>query len=224
MAFKIFGAIVGLTSLQGFVQADILCAAPGEALCGSASDMAVVNTAEFATNVTKAGGKSFLDKIPGAEAIALVIGKGTLSPGCLACQGSALDCGQRERNCMRICLQGACSDACRTCMTETCSITAACGGVPGVSIQRHYTCGTSNNLQNLTVNENLANLNFTGTCCATYSSNTTICQDHMPTTTTTTTQAMMQNQTVATQLSGTVDAKASLTVLLASAAALVQLQ
>eukprot|EP00929_Paragymnodinium_shiwhaense_P098279 TRINITY_DN59785_c0_g1_i1.p1 TRINITY_DN59785_c0_g1~~TRINITY_DN59785_c0_g1_i1.p1 ORF type:complete len:191 (+),score=38.57 TRINITY_DN59785_c0_g1_i1:161-733(+) len=190
--------------------------------------MAVVNTAAFASNVTKAGGTSYLSKIPGADAIELVLGKDVLSPGCLACQGSALDCGQRERTCLSICLQGACSDACRTCMTQTCSITAACGGVPGVSIQRHYTCGTSNNMQNLTVNEDLAELNFTGHCCATYSSNTTICPDHVRSTTaTTTTQTMPtmnNNNTAATQLSGAIGATAPLTFLLASAATLAQLE
>eukprot|EP00929_Paragymnodinium_shiwhaense_P013751 TRINITY_DN1215_c0_g1_i3.p2 TRINITY_DN1215_c0_g1~~TRINITY_DN1215_c0_g1_i3.p2 ORF type:complete len:221 (-),score=51.85 TRINITY_DN1215_c0_g1_i3:273-842(-) len=189
--------------------------------------MSVVDTAEFASNVTKAGAKSYLSKIPGKEAIELVIGKGVLSAGCLACQGSALDCGQRERSCMSICLQGACSDDCRVCMTQTCGITAACGGVPGVTGQRHYTCGTSNNMQNLTVNEDLAKLDFNGTCCATYSSNTTICPDHVRMTTSTTTaeSMMMQNQSAATtQLSAAVGATAPLTFLLASAATLVQFQ
>eukprot|EP00929_Paragymnodinium_shiwhaense_P110171 TRINITY_DN7693_c0_g1_i1.p1 TRINITY_DN7693_c0_g1~~TRINITY_DN7693_c0_g1_i1.p1 ORF type:complete len:248 (+),score=32.65 TRINITY_DN7693_c0_g1_i1:63-746(+) len=170
MARCLVSVVIGTISACGLAQGQLLCAPKGQALCGEAQDMAIVNTTDFAHSISRAGLESVMKKIPGAQAMETVIGKGVLSAGCLVCQGAAIDCAAHQRDCMSICMQSSCGDLCRTCMTRACSIEAACGGQPGKTIQEHFSCGTSNNQDKLTVMSERINLTFEGTCFATYES------------------------------------------------------
>eukprot|EP00929_Paragymnodinium_shiwhaense_P074314 TRINITY_DN38018_c0_g1_i1.p1 TRINITY_DN38018_c0_g1~~TRINITY_DN38018_c0_g1_i1.p1 ORF type:complete len:233 (+),score=31.75 TRINITY_DN38018_c0_g1_i1:68-766(+) len=169
MAKSAFYGMVCAISMQSFAQGQLLCAPPAEALC--ADDMAVVNTTDFAQSISRAGIEKIFKKIPGTQALEAVLGKGLLSAGCLVCQGAAIDCAADQRDCMSLCMQSSCGDACRTCMTRACSIEAACGGVPGKTIQEHVSCGNTNDRNKLTVMSDQINLTFTGTCSATYDGN-----------------------------------------------------
>eukprot|EP00929_Paragymnodinium_shiwhaense_P016523 TRINITY_DN12493_c0_g1_i1.p1 TRINITY_DN12493_c0_g1~~TRINITY_DN12493_c0_g1_i1.p1 ORF type:complete len:288 (-),score=48.58 TRINITY_DN12493_c0_g1_i1:465-1253(-) len=161
-----FVAVV--SSMLPSAAGQMVCAVKGEALCGSAADFDLVRKPSFAKELTKAGMEAYMLKLSGADAIEMVLGKGTLSPGCVACQGTALDCGLKQRGCISLCVSSSCGAACRSCMHEQCSVEKACGGVPGVSVQPLYTCAQGDSDNDFTVDNDLVGLKFHGLCTSTF--------------------------------------------------------
>jgi len=143
--------------------AQMQCAPSGVAYCASSQDMGVINNAAFATDLTTAAAEVFINRVPGAQAIEGTIGKGRLTPGCLACQGDSLDCAVQQTQCYQLCAESSCSAECRGCTQQKCDVTKACGGAPGVSIQSPYSC-TNNDPNLMHINQDLLNLPFTGSC------------------------------------------------------------
>eukprot|EP00929_Paragymnodinium_shiwhaense_P056762 TRINITY_DN28418_c0_g1_i1.p2 TRINITY_DN28418_c0_g1~~TRINITY_DN28418_c0_g1_i1.p2 ORF type:complete len:192 (-),score=28.86 TRINITY_DN28418_c0_g1_i1:191-766(-) len=158
-----FSLLVGVEALGQFV-----CAHEGKTLCGSSSDMEIVDTATFARSITRAGTAVYFslrtNPIPGKEALASVLGSSVLSDGCLACQGSSIDCGMVQRDCLPICLANACGRQCRSCMQKYCDVKVACGGLPGETIQMPYICAAGGNEEDMSVDRTLLDIQFIGNC------------------------------------------------------------
>lgn len=172
------------------------CALEGEALCGSASDMAVLNTSQFAKDLVRAGAKAYGDS-SGSQAIEEVIGAGRLSAACLACQGASLDCSVQQRSCFSLC-GDKCAKSCKTCVHQHCDVSKACGGVPGVTVQMPLICANPDNADELTASVDILEIEFIGTCKRMNCTNQTEC--------------------MSTHLSGTHRSSESLAILWAAAA------
>jgi len=154
-------------SLLGPVLAEpMACAVEGEEpLCGSASDMAVLNTSTFSKSLETAGRKAYARDTTGVQALTAVLGAGALSDGCLACQGASLDCSVQQSECFSICSDsGNCAKECKECIHKYCDVQKACGGVAGVTVQIPYICADTNAQADLTASAEVLNVEWLGEC------------------------------------------------------------
>eukprot|EP00929_Paragymnodinium_shiwhaense_P069244 TRINITY_DN34932_c0_g1_i1.p1 TRINITY_DN34932_c0_g1~~TRINITY_DN34932_c0_g1_i1.p1 ORF type:complete len:224 (+),score=23.80 TRINITY_DN34932_c0_g1_i1:81-752(+) len=160
------------------VRSQLVCAEPGATLC--ADDVSVVNTTEFANDLTSTGMQVFFGK-KGYDALKQIVearlSAGAVSDDCLRCQGATVDCGVKQRDCTTACTQSSCSFECRECQQKQCSVSYACGGAAGVAVQKAYTCAAGGNAQSMTVNDALDSVPWEGNCTsrvsATNSTNST---------------------------------------------------
>eukprot|EP00929_Paragymnodinium_shiwhaense_P102463 TRINITY_DN6565_c0_g1_i1.p1 TRINITY_DN6565_c0_g1~~TRINITY_DN6565_c0_g1_i1.p1 ORF type:complete len:256 (+),score=28.44 TRINITY_DN6565_c0_g1_i1:98-769(+) len=155
---------VCLADVLRSAEANMKCAPAGAALCSHSRDLAVIQKPEFATQLLDAGAQAFLAQLPGKEALGGVIGQGTLSEDCLACQGEAIDCATQQHACFQYCAESVCGHACRSCIQASCDVQKACGGVPGQTLQLPYTCPNPNNPMSMVLDRAILSVKFRGAC------------------------------------------------------------
>lgn len=160
-----YSVIAACAALGQALAQSMTCAPAGQALCGSAEDIAVVNTSQFAKDIESAGPKAYGGDTSGAQALEAIIGAGKLSAACLACQGASIDCSVQQTDCFSICGDaGNCAKSCKTCIIKNCDVQKACGGVPGVSVQMPFACPSSDNKDVFEATPEILNTKFAGEC------------------------------------------------------------